>query len=103
MEVEMTRCSQPSPTQLIAGAVLAWLAVDLRAWGPQEPPYRADRPIAIVGGLLIDATGAVPRHDQTVVIRGDRIVEIGRSEEHTSELQSRVDIVCRLLLEKKKT
>src|SRR5438105_14852831 len=26
----------------------------------------------------------------------------GRSEEHTSELQSRVDIVCRLLFEKKK-
>src|SRR5438105_12736064 len=26
-----------------------------------------------------------------------------RSEEHTSELQSRVDVVCRLLLEKKKT
>src|SRR5699024_12045428 len=30
--------------------------------------------------------------------------EIGeRSEEHTSELQSRFDLVCRLLLEKKKT
>src|SRR5438105_11478563 len=27
---------------------------------------------------------------------------ITRSEEHTSELQSRVDLVCRLLLEKKK-
>src|SRR2546428_1704559 len=27
---------------------------------------------------------------------------IGRSEEHTSELQSRSDLVCRLLLEKKK-
>src|SRR5207247_10674823 len=27
---------------------------------------------------------------------------IYRSEEHTSELQSRVDLVCRLLLEKKK-
>src|SRR5690349_23979080 len=26
----------------------------------------------------------------------------GRSEEHTSELQSRRDLVCRLLLEKKK-
>src|SRR2546428_2809028 len=26
-----------------------------------------------------------------------------RSEEHTSELQSRSDLVCRLLLEKKKT
>src|SRR5207247_10167972 len=28
--------------------------------------------------------------------------EAMRSEEHTSELQSRVDLVCRLLLEKKK-
>src|SRR5438067_10370392 len=28
--------------------------------------------------------------------------EVGRSEEHTSELQSRFDLVCRLLLEKKK-
>src|SRR5438067_4473217 len=27
---------------------------------------------------------------------------ISRSEEHTSELQSRFDLVCRLLLEKKK-
>src|SRR5699024_11730570 len=30
------------------------------------------------------------------------VIEIGRSEEHTSELQSRFDLVCRLLLEKKK-
>src|SRR5690349_22831589 len=28
--------------------------------------------------------------------------QLGRSEEHTSELQSRRDLVCRLLLEKKK-
>src|SRR2546421_8414460 len=28
--------------------------------------------------------------------------DVGRSEEHTSELQSRSDLVCRLLLEKKK-
>src|SRR5436309_10784296 len=45
---------------------------------------------------------------------GDRVIEIGaglgsltlaldaRSEEHTSELQSRENLVCRLLLEKKK-
>src|SRR2546422_7380630 len=33
----------------------------------------------------------------------DRIVHLGlRSEEHTSELQSRLHLVCRLLLEKKK-
>src|SRR5438477_6438510 len=29
--------------------------------------------------------------------------ESGRSEEHTSELQSHVNLVCRLLLEKKKS
>src|SRR2546421_2166975 len=32
----------------------------------------------------------------------DRERDVGRSEEHTSELQSRSDLVCRLLLEKKK-
>src|SRR5437868_10176427 len=32
-----------------------------------------------------------------------RVVATTRSEEHTSELQSRFDLVCRLLLEKKKT
>src|SRR3712207_8845138 len=31
-----------------------------------------------------------------------KILLIGRSEEHTSELQSRQYLVCRLLLEKKK-
>src|SRR5438067_3109565 len=31
-----------------------------------------------------------------------RVEAVGRSEEHTSELQSRFDLVCRLLLEKKK-
>src|SRR2546422_3661094 len=30
------------------------------------------------------------------------VVPINRSEEHTSELQSRLHLVCRLLLEKKK-
>src|SRR3712207_8922550 len=33
----------------------------------------------------------------------DAIVTPGRSEEHTSELQSRQYLVCRLLLEKKNT
>src|SRR5699024_12626929 len=31
-----------------------------------------------------------------------RVFQHNRSEEHTSELQSRFDLVCRLLLEKKK-
>src|SRR5207247_10651154 len=46
---------------------------------------------------------------QAVIAAGHSVGELaagaiaGRSEEHTSELQSRVDLVCRLLLEKKKT
>src|SRR5690349_23184861 len=32
----------------------------------------------------------------------EKLRTIARSEEHTSELQSRRDLVCRLLLEKKK-
>src|SRR2546429_6987374 len=35
--------------------------------------------------------------------RDDHRSRGGRSEEHTSELQSRLHLVCRLLLEKKKT
>src|SRR5438105_8451788 len=38
--------------------------------------------------------------NRTDDIRG--LMDHVRSEEHTSELQSRVDLVCRLLLEKKK-
>src|SRR5690606_15215703 len=42
-------------------------------------------------------------HDLGVVANmADEVVVIYRSEEHTSELQSRENLVCRLLLEKKK-
>src|SRR5690606_40735036 len=47
----------------------------------------------------------VPVHAE-VTLRGNlqnTPVEELRSEEHTSELQSRENLVCRLLLEKKKT
>src|SRR5207249_7462075 len=38
---------------------------------------------------------------ETVIHIVDFIPQLVRSEEHTSELQSRFDLVCRLLLEKK--
>src|SRR5436305_14800203 len=45
----------------------------------------------------------VDQHDRTVDRGDDREPDLGlRSEEHTSELQSRPHLVCRLLLEKKK-
>src|SRR5690349_24230839 len=45
--------------------------------------------------------GPAPNDDNLFVLRA-RLAGRGRSEEHTSELQSRRDLVCRLLLEKKK-
>src|SRR2546430_5762943 len=40
---------------------------------------------------------------QSVVLASRSLLSESRSEEHTSELQSQSNIVCRLLLEKKKT
>src|SRR5207249_9902587 len=50
----------------------------------------------IVGG--VDGLEGPPRARRVPEAAGG-----SRSEEHTSELQSRFDLVCRLLLEKKKT
>src|SRR5438477_13154695 len=51
------------------------------------------------GGLAVGAAeGAEIDHPVCPRPRDDR----SRSEEHTSELQSHVNLVCRLLLEKKK-
>src|SRR5690606_39416487 len=41
-------------------------------------------------------------HEKAPAGKLDLMVTIDRSEEHTSELQSRENLVCRLLLEKKK-
>src|SRR5688500_19266024 len=47
-----------------------------------------------------DLVGGAPRQ---VLVTHERAREVGgRSEEHTSELQSPCNLVCRLLLEKKK-
>src|SRR5206468_10340517 len=51
--------------------------------GQSPPDYSSERSTLVpTGAAFIDSSG--------------------RSEEHTSELQSRSDLVCRLLLEKKK-
>src|SRR5438105_7843695 len=70
---------------------------------PQRLPRSG---LALVDGRVVrraDREEQIDRHahnrDQE---HGDGEVSVARSEEHTSELQSRVDLVCRLLLEKKK-
>src|SRR5690349_22344267 len=54
--------------------------------------------------LFINSAAVPNTLDFTVVDDGcsGLTLPAGRSEEHTSELQSRRDLVCRLLLEKKK-
>src|SRR2546422_6280659 len=56
---------------------------------------------------LVSAVNQIPRGDRVpgmVVMAkiGTQHEKKARSEEHTSELQSRLHLVCRLLLEKKK-
>src|SRR5690606_41960740 len=61
-------------------------------------------PDAVRGDLLLGGTlQLLGRHARVVVGRHEGDVAVpARSEEHTSELQSRENLVCRLLLEKKK-
>jgi imidazolonepropionase-like amidohydrolase len=46
-------------------------------FGPPGPPFVPGKPIAIVGGTVIDATGGAPRADSTVLIEGHKIVRVG--------------------------
>src|SRR2546422_5084504 len=56
--------------------------------------------VSFLDAAMVEPLACVLRGiDETGVNSGDTVV---RSEEHTSELQSRLHLVCRLLLEKKK-
>src|SRR4051812_49664982 len=61
---------------------------------PYPTLFRSARWAALASGLKAGG----PTGLQSV----DNFLLDGRSEEHTSELQSHVNLVCRLLLEKKK-
>src|SRR5699024_11685008 len=60
----------------------------------------SDEPLSAVGPAHVDP-GDDLQHPRTNELHGQQR-GCQRSEEHTSELQSRFDLVCRLLLEKKK-
>src|SRR2546427_6141374 len=70
------------------------------------------RSVALFGSCLLMAAGAAPQTkptawtapsaEQVNAVYSD-VEALYRSEEHTSELQSQSNLVCRLLLEKKKT
>src|SRR5438445_9212424 len=66
-----------------------------------------ERPVCVcfdgeLEAVLVTQVGQVPSVIVSPQIRYRSAYNYARSEEHTSELQSRQYLVCRLLLEKKK-
>src|SRR5690554_4524741 len=79
------------------GRGTAWFVVD----GKQSLVLRHYHRGGLFGRLVKDLyVGLRPAHSRAM--RELALLESMRSEEHTSELQSRPHLVCRLLLEKKK-
>src|SRR3712207_8250784 len=68
----------------------------LDGYGDDDHAVRRDKAMKIGQDPLRRLVGAVLQH-----LHAHRGAEAPRSEEHTSELQSRQYLVCRLLLEKK--
>src|SRR2546430_13198109 len=70
-------------------------------------PHRGPLPSSLVAGTLDRLRRALPalfRYAPPSIVVSpveERIEKAQRSEEHTSELQSQSNLVCRLLLEKK--
>src|SRR2546429_3322766 len=71
----------------------------------RRPPRSTLFPYTTLFRSVVSAFGTVPSEvlfDVYAAKRKARRPSLLRSEEHTSELQSRLHLVCRLLLEKKK-
>src|SRR2546422_5857293 len=85
---------------LFLAGFLCWPAIASAQFHPKDtewPSYAAD--LAGTRYRPLDQINAANFSDLEIAWR---IKTDNRSEEHTSELQSRLHLVCRLLLEKKK-
>src|SRR2546422_7203728 len=80
------------PVEWLSGKSLTALAGD----GPRTWAIVGGRTLCESPGVLWEERAAIEGPPATCLMPT-------RSEEHTSELQSRLHLVCRLLLEKKKT
>src|SRR5690606_39901936 len=86
-----------SDLDLIAAYTLNYLE---EALGIVEAARQTQMPVAI--SFTVETDGRLPT-GQTLREAIEQVDHLSnRSEEHTSELQSRENLVCRLLLEKKK-
>src|SRR6266480_7614971 len=68
----------------------------------RRPPRSTLFPYTTLLPISKTATPMIHRKPQPSCVMRLRWAWLARSEEHTSELQSHVNLVCRLLLEKKK-
>src|SRR5206468_12004936 len=75
---------------------------DLLRAGGHAPETTLHSPTAGLERAGIGLTDGAEHHPGAVGAAAPAAIYRERSEEHTSELQSRSDLVCRLLLEKKK-
>src|SRR5205807_10188905 len=98
----VTQPSPPGSYTLSLHDALPILRV-CRTSGIQHAPGRARGSIRLARRHREHVVpGAAGRHAAVVAVRRDAQRRQERSEEHTSELQSPCNLVCRLLLEKKK-
>src|SRR5205809_6004021 len=72
-----------------------------RSWGAKGPGLIYVPPLFAKTQTVSLRVVALDIPPQDVITRDNISIKV-RSEEHTSELQSRLHLVCRLLLEKKK-
>src|SRR3989442_10833909 len=74
-------------------------------WRPRTPRGSIEGPLPLPGGgsmATVRDMLAKKGSDVITIAPSETVLRAARSEEHTSELQSRPHLVCRLLLEKKK-
>src|SRR5690606_40040712 len=109
VEEQQARLLREGPRDLGTLALPAREGREVPALEAGEPDLREARARERVVGGVLGRPRQPPRavrdasEEHDVEHReGDRGVGLLRSEEHTSELQSRENLVCRLLLEKKK-
>src|SRR2546427_7663096 len=80
----------------------AALAPALQPLAPSLHSRASLRKLDRIGLQLYTVRHAMEKDVEDTIARVAHRVELQRSEEHTSELQSQSNLVCRLLLEKKK-
>src|SRR5947207_12561684 len=87
----------PSPKMFLRARAMPWQMAP--AW-PEKPPPLTRIFTSTLAVISVSFKAAMTELRSFVSVKYDSSDR--RSEEHTSELQSHSDLVCRLLLEKKK-